>query len=349
MFNCTEPLGLDIDTRRQLEALSGKPATAGYSLLEDITHWSNTANLPWLASCGPMFVTTTLRASDPDTDTTIHAASGIWLDIDAKADHGQTIDHATQAAQRTGEKLRRIGVKPEQCCLYASGSKGYHVYVPLALMQGAPVSLQLARTWAGACRAFVLGNLMTDLTDLSLYCMRRGKLIRQPNVQRANGRYKVPMTWGQLQGLNEAGYQTWCSQPRQPVPVEPVNDVVPGAAMAWDQAKREAAGRAGRPAPRVRAVALSGREETHLKEALHVIEAAIKRGDLPYRDWIRLGSALKGTGQPDALETWEKMSRGHRRYREGDCASRWRDLEGLGIGTIIYIAQQVDRIGRTRA
>lgn len=96
-------------------------------------------------------------------------------------------------------------------------------------------------------------------------------------------------------------------------------------------------------------MALSGREEARLKEALRVIAAAIKRSDLPYGDWIRLGSALKGTGQPDAKETWEKMSRGHRRYREGECASRWDDLEGLGIGTIFYIAQQVGRVGGARA
>lgn len=353
MFNSTEPLGLDQATQRQLAAFSGRSATAGYSLLEDITHWSRTANLTRLASCNPMFVTTTLRAPDPDRqarpDTVIHAASGIWLDIDAKADNGQTIDHATQAAQRTGEKLRQLGVEPEQCHLFASGGKGYHVFVPLALLQGGPISLQLARTWARACRALVLGNLVTDLADLSMYCMGRGKLVRQPNVQRANGRYKVPMAWGQLRGLDEAGYLEWCSQPRQPAPVEPVNGEAVRAAVAWDQAKREAAAQAGRPAPRARAVALSGREEARLKEALRVIAAAIKRSDLPYGDWIRLGSALKGTGQPDAKETWEKMSRGHRRYREGECASRWDDLEGLGIGTIFYIAQQVGRVGGARA
>jgi hypothetical protein len=92
-------------------------------------------------------------------------------------------------------------IDPYAIRFYASGSKGFHAILPAPLFgaeDGHPllplIYKQMARQWV---RDFDLKTL-----DLSLYSMKRGKMFRVANVKRSNGRYKVPVTLEELQGLS---------------------------------------------------------------------------------------------------------------------------------------------------
>jgi hypothetical protein len=75
---------------------------------------------------------------------------------------------------------------------YASGSKGFHVIIPAEVFgaeDGDPYLPLIFKRIASRWKAeFELGTM-----DLSIYNMKKGRLLRVANVQRNNGRYKVPL------------------------------------------------------------------------------------------------------------------------------------------------------------
>lgn len=309
--------GVGADMLQRLKELTGNRAHVGLRVVEGKGPWSSTADLAGLAARRPMFITTTARSRDPqadpevsDSSAFVHLADGLWLDIDAKSEHGQTIGDAIAATRRTANKLQALGIDRNQCSLFASGGKGFHVYAPLALLQ-VGFSLELARGWRDACLAFVRGNLVTDLTDLSLYCHGNGKLIRQANVQRSNGRFKVPMTWQELDVLDAGDYTPLCSRPRPHIEPATVNGIAPAAARAWDEVQRAARTQARRPAPARRAAPLSAKDGQRIKAALKRIAPVVKATLLPYEEWLMVGRALKASGAANARELWENLSMLH--------------------------------------
>ena len=73
------------------------------------------------------------------------------------------------------------------------------------------------------------------------------------------------------------------------------------------------------------------------------IEATLKTlPELEYSDWLRVGCALKSTGDPDALDLWEAYSKKFGKYRDGECASRWPGLSStqVKLGTLFHIARE---------
>jgi putative DNA primase/helicase len=76
---------------------------------------------------------------------------------------------------------------------YCSGSKGFHAEIPahfFGLEDGHP---ELPLIYKRLVQGWVDKMGLTTI-DLSMYCMKRGKMFRIANVRRPNGRYKVELS-----------------------------------------------------------------------------------------------------------------------------------------------------------
>lgn len=66
-------------------------------------------------------------------------------------------------------------------------------------------------------------------------------------------------------------------------------------------------------------------------------------------EWLRVGFALTGLGDA-GLALWDAWSRPSPKYREGECERAWSKFstEGVGFGTLVYMANQDDPSGAVR-
>ncbi|MFC1580020.1 hypothetical protein ACFL4N_03820 [Thermodesulfobacteriota bacterium] len=85
------------------------------------------------------------------------------------------------------------GIDPHELKFYLSGGKGFHCILPahfLGAEDGDPrlplIYKNMAARWKEALK-------LTSL-DMSLYCMKQGRMLRLENVKRANGFFKVRLT-----------------------------------------------------------------------------------------------------------------------------------------------------------
>ena len=353
MINLIEqfnPLGLGEPVRQRLAEMAGMaPELCWLPTDNKQQTWRSTTDLNTLRRRPPMFITTTWHAPDPDnTDAMLHLADGIWIDIDASTDKGETIEDALEALSETVEKLEKLRIPLECCSLFASGGKGFHIYVPLALMCWSGVDgmdLKEARIWPRLCKQFVGNALATTLTDMSIYSGGQGRLFRQTGVRRDNALYKVPLAWTEWQGLTVEDYTAICSQPRDAIEPKPVERIATGAQLAWTIAIMALI----RPKAKLtnyKATKLGSGGNLLTTDKLK-IDHALKAccGALGYHDWIRVGMALKSTGASDALDLWIKYSRLHPKYKPGECEDKWNDFRGdVGLGTLYLLAKNGGRI-----
>ncbi len=108
------------------------------------------------------------------------------------------------------DKLVALGVNATHVQVYASGSKGFHVIVPATVFSsGRPVHGLPYIYLELALRLYVLGM------DLQVYCGGKGNCFRIPNVQRGDGRYRVPITHAELRAMTPEQYAVMCSAPRR--------------------------------------------------------------------------------------------------------------------------------------
>lgn len=118
----------------------------------------------------------------------------LFLDIDCKEDQAKAI----MAAQ---EFIRsfclQYAVDTRSLRYWMSGGKGCHIEIPAKLI-GAEAGASLLPYIYGYMLETLLCCSNVDgikkYVDLSMYCMGKGKLLRQANTPRKNGRYKVPVT-----------------------------------------------------------------------------------------------------------------------------------------------------------
>jgi hypothetical protein len=115
------------------------------------------------------------------------------------------------------DKLVDLGVDLEMCRLYATGGRGYHLEVPQDLfMDKIPKNGYIGLP--AVYREMAL-KLCVDTLDLTVYSSGRGRMWRQPNVKRTNGRYKVPVTVQEMREMTPELNQALTSAPRDPLPV----------------------------------------------------------------------------------------------------------------------------------
>jgi hypothetical protein len=115
------------------------------------------------------------------------------------------------------DKLVELGVDLEMCRLFTTGGRGFHIEVPQAVfMEKVKPVIGLPMIY----REIALELSVTTL-DLRIYSSGRGRMWRQPNVQRSNGRYKVPITVQEMRDMTPELAVALSSAPRDPVPVKP--------------------------------------------------------------------------------------------------------------------------------
>ena len=85
------------------------------------------------------------------------------------------------------------GIDPWDLKFWCSGSKGFHAEIPARFFGLQDGHVELPLIYKRLVQGWV-DKLGLTTVDLSMYCMKRGKMFRLANVKRSNGRYKVPLT-----------------------------------------------------------------------------------------------------------------------------------------------------------
>ena len=129
----------------------------------------------------------------------------LYFDIDCKDDLGQAIS----SGQELVGKLTRMGV-PKGCLeIFLSGSKGLHILVNEGLFGARRFTLRLPEIYKEMARdLFVIG------LDYSVYSSGRGNSFRIVNLQRHDGKYRVPVTADELAELTVDRYRELVQAPR---------------------------------------------------------------------------------------------------------------------------------------
>jgi hypothetical protein len=172
-----------------------------------------------IADCHPMFMTV-LAVSKLVDDLTYEEKLKLaymgpfYSDFDSEDEQ--------LVIQKTNEyldKLEELGVNLAMCRLFTTGGRGYHVEVPVELfMEKVPKNGVVGLP--SVYREMALA-LAVDTLDLKIYSTGRGRMWRMPNVERSNGRFKVPITVDEMRNMVPEVAVALSSQPRDPVPILP--------------------------------------------------------------------------------------------------------------------------------
>lgn len=147
----------------------------------------------------PMFMTV-LAVSKLAEDLThedklkLAYAGPYYCDWDSE-DESLVIDKVNQFL----DSLEGMGVDLDMCRLYATGGRGYHLEIPPEVfMDKIPKNgfVGLPMVYREMSLA-----MCVDTLDLKIYSAGRGRMWRMQNVQRENGRFKVPVTPAEMREM----------------------------------------------------------------------------------------------------------------------------------------------------
>lgn len=96
--------------------------------------------------------------------------------------------------------------------IFATGGRGFHVEIPIQSMLAKPPAKGVVQL-PSIYREMAL-ELATEAMDLRIYSLRRGRMWRVPNIERSNGRYKVPITPAEALEMTPEMYEQLTSAPR---------------------------------------------------------------------------------------------------------------------------------------
>lgn len=134
----------------------------------------------------------------------------LYFDFDSK-DIQDAIDDARNFCKELADK----DVNPDCLHIFATGGRGFHVEVPLqCVVDRVPAEGIQRQPIINKELAF---KLHYDSLDLNVYSTGHGRMWRTPNVQRPNGRYKVPITYQELRDMTVEFYEQITAHPRMPV------------------------------------------------------------------------------------------------------------------------------------
>ena len=119
-----------------------------------------------------------------------HRWGNLPLDFDSPDDVGRAL---MDLRRLCFDYLPKYGIDPSELHYYLSGGKGFHVVIPARLLNAEGGDPQLPLIYKEIVAQWKK-DLGLDSLDMCLYCMKRGRMFRIPNVRRANGRYKVELT-----------------------------------------------------------------------------------------------------------------------------------------------------------
>lgn len=110
-------------------------------------------------------------------------------------------------------KLEQMGFDLTQARWYATGSKGFHMEMPCeCFMEKQPKG---GTQLLPVVYKEMVFQMYVDNIDLNVYSARRGRMWRQPNVQRENGNYKVQLTVAEIKAMTVESYKEAVSAPRE--------------------------------------------------------------------------------------------------------------------------------------
>ena len=178
------------------------------------------SHLPKLiAAQSPMFVTAlavnTLVEDLPSEERGKLAYEGpFYVDWD-----GPDIGLVITKVHAFMDKLKELDVNLAACRWYATGSKGFHCEIPAQMFmeklpKGGTLNLPVIY------KELVM-SLYVDNIDLTVYSQGRGRMWRQPNVMRPNGRCKVQLTVDEVLGATEVSVAMLTSATRPTFDPEP--------------------------------------------------------------------------------------------------------------------------------
>jgi hypothetical protein len=177
----------------------------------------------------PEFRTVLGIVGDYNETTPPHYTGPLYFDFDAAE-----IADAVEYFQVVLLKLQDLGVDLEACRLFASGGKGFHIEIPQAVF--------MAKVPPHGIQALPLiykelaYRLAVPTIDLRVYSQGKGRQWRQPNIKRANGNYKVPLTVDEALNITADTYFAIVAAPRPFPPLAPP-EFCPGLAMKYSTAR----------------------------------------------------------------------------------------------------------------
>lgn len=96
--------------------------------------------------------------------------------------------------------------------IFATGGRGFHVEIPLAAMVSKIPNTGVTQL-PTVYREMAM-EVASDHMDMRVYSLRRGRMWRVPNIQRDNGRYKVPISAHEALEMTAERYEQLTSNPR---------------------------------------------------------------------------------------------------------------------------------------
>ena len=132
----------------------------------------------------------------------------------------QSIAEAITHCNMFVAKLKGKGVDPNQLRIYATGGRGFHVFIPMPLF----MRKQSAIGVAGLPHIYkeLAHQLFVEDLDLRIYSSKKGRQLRCTNVKRdGNGKYKVQVMARELVEMTPEQYEALCTEPRPEWAPEP--------------------------------------------------------------------------------------------------------------------------------
>ena len=164
-----------------------------------------------------------------DTDRSKVKYSGpLYIDIDHK-----DIQEAIRSCTQLLHHLDDLEVPRGAVSIFASGGKGFHIIISAdAFSANRPTQFLPHIYREMALELHVLGM------DFQVYSMGRGVSWRLPNIERENGRYRVPVTADEVFNMEPQGYADITSTPRIiPLPAY-TSGKIPSLVELYERAKK---------------------------------------------------------------------------------------------------------------
>lgn len=222
----------------------------------------------------PRYITilATTVTDDPASKKDGQYLGPLVIDLDRKDEQGGKAA-AIQDIQRIAKRLEGVGVNLDQVQWFASGQKGFHIVLPTALFKIGEFSEPERRHLPAIYKEMVFSStLLTDGNDMSLYSAGKGKMLRQANVRRENGRFKVPITSAEVMSMTPVIYDQLTSRARE-IELPHAASFCPGLGILFANAAKEVVQRAAR---RPKVANLTAEEINNLPAKKRVI-AIVKR------------------------------------------------------------------------
>ncbi len=154
----------------------------------------------------------------------------LYFDIDCKED----LKLAIESGKRLVEKLVDLGVNKQGIRIYASGSKGIHVTVDQKYFSSGRAIKGLPLVYKAMAKELHVPGL-----DYQVYSCGRGNAFRLVNVQRFDGRYRVPVMFEELQDMTPEIYRKITEGPRNLSIMEPTPVRAAQLEALFDAARKE--------------------------------------------------------------------------------------------------------------